>query len=589
MLTTANVFLPHMKVEMGFNDVEERCRTLEMYGISGSGDIMANAAGLPKKWATLYNRSKETEASLQSVRRRLVAALEQRLQCAVARSQRVLRLFRHGGYYGRDDLKLEEAADLLRVFGRRAARAAEEGEEIRRRQRVFKLPLTQFNTLAALQRDIDANERVLAIFDDYRRTTKALEKQPLAGFSLKGRWQGELSAQQERANGVGVDGPGKPIADKLRARITGTLACLGYLDRLMKGGLSQRHWRRLTTDYTNLAEGLSLPDNADDDKNDTSSILSVLHAGLFVEVDVGLMADATHKTLGDVGAEQNVVKALAKVTRRWEEAKLSFERWSGQRGDQKLVVPFVADVDQLLDGLDADSRELASTLEAAGAAGAAFAERIAKQRSLLTSMAACLRKWAAVQSDCLALARVFVRYCSVTTGGRVPSSAAAPMGEFATAAQQLAPFEAEIKRYARMMNECVKRPAVTTTLSSHTSGELIRFSSSFGAYLKASTQLVEAVRQRSPRLKLMHFREVLTLLGGREVGCEDDFEAALVKVFGSGITGVAFDDGRRVKAVANVRGETLPLAQPVSYDPATSSLDVFLDELTNEVRSNYNY
>lgn len=50
-----------LEVEISYNDIQERCRTLEMYGIKSDKDIMVASQKLPKKWQRLYHNSKEIE------------------------------------------------------------------------------------------------------------------------------------------------------------------------------------------------------------------------------------------------------------------------------------------------------------------------------------------------------------------------------------------------------------------------------------------------------------------------------------------------------------------------------------------------
>lgn len=51
-----------LEVEISYNDIQERCRTLEMYGIqSDDREIMEASQRLPEKWDQLYNGSKEIE------------------------------------------------------------------------------------------------------------------------------------------------------------------------------------------------------------------------------------------------------------------------------------------------------------------------------------------------------------------------------------------------------------------------------------------------------------------------------------------------------------------------------------------------
>ena len=56
-----------LEVEISYNDIQERCRTLEMYGIKSDKGIMALSQKLPEIWKLLYNTSKDIEFQVSSL------------------------------------------------------------------------------------------------------------------------------------------------------------------------------------------------------------------------------------------------------------------------------------------------------------------------------------------------------------------------------------------------------------------------------------------------------------------------------------------------------------------------------------------
>lgn len=56
-----------LEVEISYNDIQERCRTLEMYGIKSDKGIMALSQKLPQIWKLLYNTSKDIEYQVSSL------------------------------------------------------------------------------------------------------------------------------------------------------------------------------------------------------------------------------------------------------------------------------------------------------------------------------------------------------------------------------------------------------------------------------------------------------------------------------------------------------------------------------------------
>ena len=57
-----------LEVEIGYMDIQERYRTLEMYGIDGDQEMVILGRKLPSEWETLYVRSKEIYFQLEKLK-----------------------------------------------------------------------------------------------------------------------------------------------------------------------------------------------------------------------------------------------------------------------------------------------------------------------------------------------------------------------------------------------------------------------------------------------------------------------------------------------------------------------------------------
>ena len=55
-----------LEVEISYDDIQERCRTLEMYGIKSDKGIMALSQKLPEIWKVLHNTTKDIEFQVSS-------------------------------------------------------------------------------------------------------------------------------------------------------------------------------------------------------------------------------------------------------------------------------------------------------------------------------------------------------------------------------------------------------------------------------------------------------------------------------------------------------------------------------------------
>ncbi len=143
-----------LEVEISYNDVQERCRTLEMYGIESADDknIMVASQKLPHKWRHLYNLSKEIEHQLRHLKDREIRQLESRVHRYEEKLDLMMAAFMgvQGPY--KESIELEQVAELIVRFQRQIELIAAKGNELNKTQKVFKQPITDFNTLRYVQR-----------------------------------------------------------------------------------------------------------------------------------------------------------------------------------------------------------------------------------------------------------------------------------------------------------------------------------------------------------------------------------------------------------------------------------------------------
>ena len=198
-------------------------------------------------------------------------------------------------------------------------------------------------------------------------------------------------------------------------------------------------------------------------------------------------------------------------------------------------------------------------------------DEVSAVKRRLQEVGATLVLWRTVQRDCLALGRVLF------------SSA-----ERAAASPE---FEDDFKRYARMMNEVIKKPLIADAcLADERSAELEGFKSCFKAHLRRCSGLVEAAMEDFPRLKFLTHMDVVSLLGGR-ITNEGSFDECVVKALGNqDISSLVLEEQEgeeetevSIVGVRNVDGEVLKFGRAVAIDECVP-LDELLASLREEIQ-----
>ncbi len=538
-----------------------------MYGIEGSHDIMMIAESLPEKWKDLYARSKGLEFKLKSVKERNVTEVQRRLESHLERVARILNSFQNEGYYGRQHLPLEECFSTLQFYITKVSRIVNLGQTINSTQRLLKLPITTFHSLEQLRHDIEGNEQVFAVFKGFQDLMEVLNGTTLSSFNVDAVNQ-EMNQLHDKLKDVAVSEKGFMILSKLKMTIQVKSDCLTMINKLLKGHLRSHHWLKL------FEEELQRPDLAD--MTNTKDFLNNIHVGLILHHEFDFLRNAVDAALVHVESESRVEEILDKISTKWKDARILLEKVTivndaDMEAEQaKVVILAFKNSNELMEQLALDGQSL-NALIGDYDTGEFHRGRMTKEKSQLVTMRSTLKLWDQVQQDCLVLARLFVKY-----------------GE-----KQLVGFEDDLKKYLRLMNEVMKKPSVKTCCFSTTmTRDIDKYSEVFRKHLTACSPLVDDSRQRMARLKLLTFREVLTILGGwcqlsnEYSDCNSgnnwqDFQAASVKLFGNGIIALKSSENSVTGLVTNM-GEEMQFVEPVTYNPR--SVESFLEDVLVEAK-----
>ncbi len=549
-----------LEVEMSYNDVEERCRfvdqksslqmklilvffrTLEMYGIEGSLEIMQKAESLPDKWSELYIKAKDTGFRLEKVRKRLVKHLFGRLTSHLGRVNRVVKSFHYGGYYGRNYLPLEIGFESLQFYIDKVKRLSQTGFFIKHQQKLLKLPISMFLCLLKLQSEIENNKCILDIYNDFQEKRTALKTTFVKKFNFSFHKQ-ELHKLGADIDCIHVSHFGFAILEKLKKEITNTISCLLELNKILENEISQHHWLKFVSFFSVKGQG----------KNTVTD----LYVSYFLSIGALEIGNNVTQILKDVNEERRIKLYLNQIGDKWDEAKIVLEKWTHGNDQNKLTVLFFSNTREHISNLAKDCNELDKMTNK----GVFFVEKHIKLRKTLQKIFNCLQLWESVQTDCITLVRVFVRSGNI-------------LG-----------FEEDLKKYTKMMNETLKKPSVKSCCSSlRTFKELKSFSFAFKNYMNKCQNLVKQIRFIIPRLKLLSFTDVLVILGGWEPSTSSNeknfFIKAVVKLFGLGIASLQTKFSN-ISGIESIHNECLSLIEQVSYKN-DSKIEKFLKDVFNE-------
>merc|ERR1712016_476699 len=124
-------------------DIQERCRTLDMYGIKSEKNIVSLSADLPKTWNDLYIKSKEIYFRIFNLKEKNSKVVMQKVNRLAKKLKELWDRFRTEGPSS-EAKSLEEGLTSLSIFRSQLEAIDKQIIELNDYQKVLKMPLTDF-------------------------------------------------------------------------------------------------------------------------------------------------------------------------------------------------------------------------------------------------------------------------------------------------------------------------------------------------------------------------------------------------------------------------------------------------------------
>ena len=163
-----------LEVELDYMDIQERCRTLDMYGIKSEKSIVEISKDLPKNWEKLFVRSKEIYHQLGGLKEKHSQIVTQKVNRLSKKLNEVREKFNTQGPSS-ENMSLEEGLQSLTSFRAMLDTIDEQSLELNEYQRVFKMPLTNFHVLKILKEEFENLEEIYKIFSQLQDRVKEIE------------------------------------------------------------------------------------------------------------------------------------------------------------------------------------------------------------------------------------------------------------------------------------------------------------------------------------------------------------------------------------------------------------------------------
>lgn len=548
-----------LEFEIDYMDIQERCRTLDMYGIKSEKNIVSLSADLPKVWHDLYVKSKEIYFRIGGLKEKNMQLVMRKVNRLAQKLKELWDRFRTEGPSS-EGKSLEEGLDSLAAFRSQLETIDKQIIEVNEYQKVLKMQLTDFEVFTILKMEFANLEEIYKVFQELQETTRRIEDLTCdvyfaapEKFSLKVVAANIESLKQRFGNHV--------VLQKLESSMKSFDSYQHIIYLLNNDKLRSRHWQILQ-DKTGI--------HTDDE------FLS-FRLNLFLDIDQSTLEQIIVDTIDIAQEEARIEDELTVIRLRWEERNFELTRepitLSQKPGAFKLTI--IDQFNSLNEEVEHDDAVIETMIHSSKSAY--FKPDLEKMKNVLAEITAVLKTWMATQENCLVLARVLLTFVSA---------------DFREVDEIRISFEEDFKMYNKLMEDVAKKPIVSKScLQPERRNMLKNYKTKFLSHKKACRKLIELKQKSLPRLSFLSDQESLILLGGM-TGDGDTFQKVVRKILGQSFKSLVFekkkssdkesesDTSLTVTQVESINGETLQIYRTVDCQQPT---DIWLGQLIEEM------
>ena len=172
LVLVSDIWEMSLEFEIDYMDIQERCRTLDMYGIKSEKNIVSLSADLPNTWNNLYVKSKEIYFRIHGLKEKNCKIIMKRVERL---AKKLKELWEKFNTKGPSTMELDEGLSSLLTFKSQLDIIDKHIIEINEYQKVLKQPLSHFKVFTILRTEFANLEEIFKVFQELQETTSKIE------------------------------------------------------------------------------------------------------------------------------------------------------------------------------------------------------------------------------------------------------------------------------------------------------------------------------------------------------------------------------------------------------------------------------
>ena len=155
-----------LSVEITYREIEERYRTLQMYGLKIEKSQVESSSSLPVRWNRIFKKSKEVHFRVTPLKDKYTEITKMQILKFLKEVDNLECKFYEAGP-GSGGSSLDEGLLLLRHFKSQLSDTIEKGNSLNKQEKLFVLPVTQFTILETLSTEMDTLTEIYEAYQTY--------------------------------------------------------------------------------------------------------------------------------------------------------------------------------------------------------------------------------------------------------------------------------------------------------------------------------------------------------------------------------------------------------------------------------------
>ena len=535
----SSIWKMSLSVEMSYKEIEEKYRTLQMYGIQIEETQIKAAQNLPNLWNKIFHKSKEVHFRVTPMKQKYTEITKMKIRKFKSVVNNLYSNFKQSGPTSVGS-NLDQGLLLLTKYQVDFKEACFKAEELNEQEKLYVLPLTNFEVLQSFRTDIETLDEIYVLYKKFSKLEDKWKKLKWKKLDLDFVKKDILKSSNDLVK-LQESYPDQPPLLEIEKRVNQALHLFEILKKLKESKLRSRHWKEISR-VTNV--------HIEEDINfNISHFWNFNFQNLECDID---------RVINQASHERKIESEIQEFKELWESAKFSLHRecWL-KDGDQFYIL---GDVTGILDDLLLHQGQLDQMIKSVYSAH--FSKEISFWKTNLTTIERVVQEWIQVQECWIKI-----------------SKALAVKG-FRDSLTDPNSFEDISKRFVRIMVETAKKPTVKDIcLSNGFLSTIQMIKNELEEFQKDLVSAFDLKRKEFPRFFFLSDDELITVLGGniRELEVQE-----IISNLFQNLSNIKPNDLGIVEALLTQDDEDLPLIKSVNVD--NHPVEVWLSTLVEEAK-----